>query len=502
MKRLSNRTWIGLMLAVCLVVSVSTAGFVLSLNKGSTAQAAAPGITTPTPQPGSAQARADLGRMQALLNGGSVQAQAALLAPPLTFAPGSGPVVSAGKTVTIRPGTLHSEGKFGTVRASISDGTAVTLGLYLVQGHWRLYGVQAGSAQTRAEVTTHPGSPARARLAAAVSIAAQAALEAGMYQGVILVHGFGESASNWGSAGDPSSMFAKISAIPGVQVLKFDYSQANTKWVDNPASGPALADYIHSVARASGRPVIVVGFSMGGLAIRYAATEERAGRLDPPAGRLPVVRILLLVNPLDATSSYDVEYEWRLEADSVPFALSDGNYQLRHIGFGGVHVGAPAAAAMVAATAAVANRLLAEFEAVAGRPWAAAQPGTGPAAGEDRHTLDLWVGLGPGGPAGTTLHSVATTVGQAMADFRADAAAPLDWAETGPGEEGDGHLVAASRQGRWVLIPTEVTLRTSDLPAGGRAWSAGLTPEDLGVGVTDDGQAVLPRTISDGGSTS
>ena len=76
-------------------------------------------------------------------------------------------------------------------------------------------------------------------------------------------------------------MAGVIKAIPGARVLKFDYSQVNTKWVDNPDIGPALADYIHQVARASGRPVIVVGFSMGGLAIRYAATTGARQATSP-----------------------------------------------------------------------------------------------------------------------------------------------------------------------------------------------------------------------------
>ena len=260
MKRISNRTWIGLMLAICLAVSAVTAGVVLSLNKSSTAQAAAPG-----PRPGSTQARADLNRMQALLNSGSVAKQASLLVPPMKFASGSGPVVPSGKTITIRPGTLHASGQHGTVQARLSDGTAVTLGLYSVQGHWRLYGAQAATAQTKA-VTT--GQPVTARLMADVTSAGRSAAEAGTYQPVILVHGFGESASNW----DKSGMTDVIKKIPGARVLTFDYSKVNTQWVNNKAIGPALADYIHAVAVASGRPVIVVGFSMGGLAIRYAAT--------------------------------------------------------------------------------------------------------------------------------------------------------------------------------------------------------------------------------------
>jgi pimeloyl-ACP methyl ester carboxylesterase len=250
-----------LILVLCLAVAASAAGLVISRQGGSQAQAAVPG---------SASTRADLGTMQAALNSGSVPRQAALLARPVRLMPGSGPVFAAGTTVTILPGTFRTAGKHATVRASVSDGTAVTLGLYLTGGHWRLYGATAG-ARTSATVT---GQPARAQLAAAVSSAGSDALAAGTYQGVILVHGFGESASNW----DSSGMSGRLRAIPGTRVLKFDYAQVNKKWVSDPAIGPALADYIHQVAKASGRPVIVVGFSMGGLATRWAANEgARAG---------------------------------------------------------------------------------------------------------------------------------------------------------------------------------------------------------------------------------
>ena len=257
-----RQAWFFLILALCLAVAASAAGLVISRQGGSQAQAAVPG---------SASTRADLGTMQAALNSGSASKQAALLVPPLKFAPGSGPIVPPGETITILPGTLRPSGQRATVQAAISGKGTVTLGLLAVQGHWRLYAAGTGTAKTRAAVA---GQPASARLMADMISAGQSAAEAGTYQGVILVHGFGERASNW----DSSGMTARLRAIPGVRVLKFDYSQVNTQWVSNPAIGPALADYIHAVAKASGRPVIVVGFSMGGLATRYAATTgARAG---------------------------------------------------------------------------------------------------------------------------------------------------------------------------------------------------------------------------------
>ncbi len=286
-RQMSNKAWILLMLAVCLAVTASAAGLVLSLNGPRAAAAPGPGTTAPAssaPRPGSPQARADLSRMQSLLNTGSAAEQAALLVPPVRFASGSGPIFPAGTTVTIRPGTLRSSGQFGTVQAVLSDKTAVTLDLHSVQGHWYLYDVQAG-AQTSAKVTARPGAIS-ARLMSDVAPANDVPKdvpppnyvptkdEIGQKTPVIFVHGFGESAAQWSDGGN---MLANVDSINGVMSLRFDYTATDHQWVDNPANGPALTQYIKQVAQASrdGKgtgKVVLVGFSMGGLMIRYAAT--------------------------------------------------------------------------------------------------------------------------------------------------------------------------------------------------------------------------------------
>ena len=255
----------------------------LSLHAGSRAQPAAAAATL-GPQPGIAHARADLTTMQSLLNSGSASKQAALLPPPVKFAPGSGPVFPAGTKVTIRQGTLRSSGQSGTVQAVLSDKTAVTLDLRSAQGHWYLYGVQAG-AQTSARVTGRPGVIS-ARLMSDVVPAGYVPSDApapnyvptkdqiGQKTPVIYVHGFGESAAQWSDGGN---MLATVDKVSGVMSLRFDYTATDHQWVDNPANGPALTQYIRQVAQASrdghgtGK-VVLVGFSMGGLLIRYAAT--------------------------------------------------------------------------------------------------------------------------------------------------------------------------------------------------------------------------------------
>ena len=301
MTRRPRRPWLlGLVLFLCAAVLAAGAGVVLG-SRGQPPAAAQPGGTAaPSASlPGESQTQADLITMQSGLNSGSVSQQAALLAPPLKFASGSGPVVPPGKTITIQPGTLHSSGQSGTVQARLSDGTAVTLGLHSTGGHWRLYDAQAGSVQTRAATT---GQPVTAQLLSAIDrINYVPALdEIGQRTPVIFIHGYGGHGSDWGSTstygkpGDPNygqpdhptSMLYQVNQVPGTYVLSFNYDtggpeSANTKWVDNAASGPAFTRYLNQVAAVSKKAhgpgkVIVVAFSMGGLVTRYAAANGAA----------------------------------------------------------------------------------------------------------------------------------------------------------------------------------------------------------------------------------
>ena len=288
MRRLSNRAWILLMLAICLAVTASAAGLVLSRHGAQAAAAPAPAPSGL--QPGSAQTRADLGHMQVLLNSGSSSKQAAILPPSVAFVPGSGPVFPPGTTITIRQGTFRSTGgPTGTVQAVLSDKTAVTLELHSAKGHWYLYNVKAG-AQTSAKITSRSAGPVTAQLLSKIipgdvlppnQVPTQGQI--GQKTPVIFVHGFGESAGNWSDGPNGKDMLSGVDTINGVMSLRFDYSGVTAeKWVDNPANGPALATYIKKVAQAStdgkgNGKVVIVAFSMGGLLTRYAATTGGAG---------------------------------------------------------------------------------------------------------------------------------------------------------------------------------------------------------------------------------
>ena len=160
MRRLSRRARRLLALALSLAVAAAAVGLAVSLRGSGQAQAAAAPETgksgaSPGPRSGSAQARADLGRMQAALDSGSVSEQAALLVPGYKFAPGSKPIFPAGTKVTIQPATFRPADHFGTVRASVSGSSPVTLGLYAAGGHWRLYAVRPAPRR--------PGRPSPAR---------------------------------------------------------------------------------------------------------------------------------------------------------------------------------------------------------------------------------------------------------------------------------------------------------------------------------------------------
>jgi hypothetical protein len=122
--RLSKRARLPLALITGFALVASAAGLAFTFRPWKAAAAPAPSGRTPP--------KADLATMQALLNSGSVSEQAALLAPPLKFAPGSKPIFPAGTAVTIKPGTLRPDGQMGTVEASLSGGKIVTL--YAIAG--------------------------------------------------------------------------------------------------------------------------------------------------------------------------------------------------------------------------------------------------------------------------------------------------------------------------------------------------------------------------------
>lgn len=115
---------------------------------------------------------------------------------------------------------------------------------------------------------------------------------------LLFVHGFIKSAKDWDVA-------VKRFCSDKVYATTFDYSKVNTNWVTDPAIGPALAADILGLANASrkdGGPgkVLVVGHSMGGLAVRCAADGRCNGGIGAPAGQpSPVARDIAAITTFD-----------------------------------------------------------------------------------------------------------------------------------------------------------------------------------------------------------
>lgn len=120
----------------------------------------------------------------------------------------------------------------------------------------------------------HPSPPADA------AGSSGCAPDIGDRQPVLLVHGYRSNEGVW-AKGHPS-LIGALRVVPRLYVRTFDYSRVSTSWVANSLIGPSLAERILCLAAASAAgggsgKVIVVGHSMGGLAIRYAAARTIHG---------------------------------------------------------------------------------------------------------------------------------------------------------------------------------------------------------------------------------
>ncbi|MGX6741236.1 esterase/lipase family protein [Streptomyces xantholiticus] len=123
---------------------------------------------------------------------------------------------------------------------------------------------------------------------------------------VLFVHGFTDAAQMWtggkvaGSEkeyaapkvrGSNKTLVDMVSEIRAVATLTFNYSRSSTNWVTTPENpkqaksksvAQMLADTISCLNDATGKKVIVVAHSMGGLATQWAAGSRKA---DPRNGR-------------------------------------------------------------------------------------------------------------------------------------------------------------------------------------------------------------------------
>ena len=86
---------------------------------------------------------------------------------------------------------------------------------------------------------------------------------------VLFVHGINSGPRIW-DPGSARSISGQVAAMPGITAWTFSYAPDSLQWVTSRAIGPDLASAISCLAAESGREVIVVGHSMGGLAARFA----------------------------------------------------------------------------------------------------------------------------------------------------------------------------------------------------------------------------------------
>jgi pimeloyl-ACP methyl ester carboxylesterase len=110
---------------------------------------------------------------------------------------------------------------------------------------------------------------------------------------LLFVHGYTASAAVWNTA------VARF-CTPAVYATTFNYGPVSTHWVTDPAIGPALASDILALAAASKRDggpgkVLIVGHSMGGLAIRCAADSRCNGDPTPAGQPSPVAQAIAAV---------------------------------------------------------------------------------------------------------------------------------------------------------------------------------------------------------------
>lgn len=101
---------------------------------------------------------------------------------------------------------------------------------------------------------------------------------------VLLVHGWNSDAGTW------DKKLEILGSNARACLATFDYSRYHTEWVTNPHIGKALAARIAQLAKVSPNgKIIVVGHSMGGLAVRCAASPECGGDSKTASRLLDVV---------------------------------------------------------------------------------------------------------------------------------------------------------------------------------------------------------------------
>lgn len=89
---------------------------------------------------------------------------------------------------------------------------------------------------------------------------------------VLFVHGINEGPGIW-DASSPHSIPAQAAAISGMTAWTFNYFPESLQWVNIQQIGPNLATAISCLVHVTGKSVIIVAHSMGGLAAQFALSR-------------------------------------------------------------------------------------------------------------------------------------------------------------------------------------------------------------------------------------
>ncbi|MDO5729813.1 MAG: hypothetical protein Q4P71_09350 [Actinomycetaceae bacterium] len=73
-----------------------------------------------------------------------------------------------------------------------------------------------------------------------------------------------------------SSLIGKLQQVPGAAVYLYDYQQVSSRWVTDPQIGQRLAGAIECLTDFYANEAVVIGHSMGGLALREAMAHNDA----------------------------------------------------------------------------------------------------------------------------------------------------------------------------------------------------------------------------------
>lgn len=112
-----------------------------------------------------------------------------------------------------------------------------------------------------------------------------------------------------------SSLIGKLQQIPGAAVYMFDYHQVSSRWVTDPQIGRKLAKGIECVTQTYGNKAVMIGHSMGGLAIREALSQTDT---QGAAVSERVSRAVTFGTPNDGTAIMDFAFKAIDGATLVP----------------------------------------------------------------------------------------------------------------------------------------------------------------------------------------